>query len=92
MMMIYYIVVGAKLIPPLSELARFSYFLPSCHYFIQFVIRNTHKVNLHIAINATLADILDPISSSMYQLSAEKISGKSYVMPELPPLVKLKVN
>ena len=87
---------------PLSELARFPYLLPPKHQFTNLEILQIHTNQYHSGVNSTLTVIRQRIwipsgrqrVHSILQkcVTCRKTTGKSYAIPDPPPLLKCHVN
>ena len=87
---------------PLSEFTKFPYLLPSKHHFTKLIILHTHILQHHSGVNATLTSICQQywIPSGRQQIRSllcscvicKKTSGRPYLTPDPPPLVKCRVN
>ena len=87
---------------PLSELTKFPYLLPSKHHFTNLVISQAHVMQHHSGVNSTLTTIRQQywIPSGRQRVRSllrkcvicRKTTGKAYMTPDPPPLVKCRVN
>ena len=72
-----YAVVDVSTMPPVSEITKFPYLLPSRHLFSHLIILDVHVTLHHSGTSATLdsptSDLLDPGCTPVYQINSTSL-------------------